>query len=283
MENVSLIFVPSNETSEVLEPAEAPLHLPSTSVTSEFSTVLLGRLDSVAAMRTNQVDATTSKSGTKRVAVGCSVINQSMRFSTNDTLFEQRLDERYFVWTGAGRVCSKRESIAVSEDQYFGPFAPLGLANAFTPFFAGANDASAKDSSWCTFPCRSSARTRRAQAFSQMPAFVHAFMRRQHVDLDGKRAGKSFQRAPVRRIQIMPSTQARGVTSGRPPRGDGSGWGKRSAIRCHCSSVSSNSGSVLDPTLGTVVPFWDRLRIGELLSLTNTEPEAQWFRSKTRF
>jgi hypothetical protein len=156
--------------------------------------------------------------------------------------------------------------MTVGEHHDLGAFAALGLAHAFAPFFAEENVPSANDSSRLTFPFRSSARTKRAQAFSQMPAWVHSLSRRQQVAGEGKYFGKSFHRAPVRRTHRIPSTHRRGSTRGRPPLEDGGLWGNRSAINCHCSFVSSYSGSILDPAAGTSVPGRDRLRIGELLS-----------------
>jgi hypothetical protein len=71
-----------------------------------------------------------------------------------------------------------------------------------------------------------------------MPASVHSRNRRQHVEGEGKQLGRSFQRAPVRRIQRMPSAQARAGARGRPPCGDRGFSGNKSAIKDHCSSVS---------------------------------------------
>jgi hypothetical protein len=64
---------------------------------------------------------------------------------------------------------------------------------------------------------------------------------------EGKCFGKSFHREPVLSTHAIPSKQRRGSTRGRPPAGEGSGVSNRSAIRNHFLSVSSDSGSVLDP------------------------------------
>jgi hypothetical protein len=85
---------------------------------------------------------------------------------------------------------------------------------------------------------RSSFESSRAQALFQIPASVHSRNRRQHVDGEGKRLGRSCQRAPVRRIQRTPSTHARTGAGGRPPLGERGLSGNKSAIRNHCSSVS---------------------------------------------
>jgi hypothetical protein len=95
-------------------------------------------------------------------------------------------------------------------------------------------------------PVRSSWRSRRDQAFSHVPLFVHSWWRRQQVLPDGNRWGMSSQRAPVRSTQHTPSKQARAGAGGRPPLGDRFGSGNKSAIKYHCSSLSS-LGSVVDP------------------------------------
>jgi hypothetical protein len=88
--------------------------------------------------------------------------------------------------------------------------------------------------------------------------------RRQHVVDDGKCPGKSFQRAPLRRIHKMPSTQGRIGAGGRPPAGRFGRSGKISEMRFHCSSVSSNSGSIVDP-VGVSTARRDRFAMSDLL------------------
>jgi hypothetical protein len=151
----------------------------------------------------------------------------------------------------AGRVDAEGKTATVDEDHDLCPLAAFGLANLFAPFFAEANVPSAMDSSRSTRPWRSSFRSNRPHAFSQTPASVHFFRRRQQVVAEGYRSGKSLHRASLRRIQIIPSTQGRDATTGRPPLGPTGVSGNRSSINSHCSSVSSNSGSVLDPSGGS--------------------------------
>jgi hypothetical protein len=51
--------------------------------------------------------------------------------------------------------------------------------------------------------------------------------------------------------QRMPATQSLAGQRGRPPSGDGAGSENRSAIKNHCSSLSCDSGSILDPAEAT--------------------------------
>jgi hypothetical protein len=57
---------------------------------------------------------------------------------------------------------------------------------------------------------------------------------------DGKRVGKSCQRAPVRKMHRMPSKTGRFGMGFGPPRGDAVGSGNKGAILSHWASVSSD-------------------------------------------
>jgi hypothetical protein len=242
-----MVLVTSDQPSKVLKPTDRSLDLPATTVSAERTPILRGRLGAVLSMRADQFDTATPKSFPQRVAVSRCIVDQSPRLALENTVCEQRLYESYFVRTRARRVDAERKTMAVGKDHDLGALATFGLADLFTPFFADENVPSANDSSWLTRPLRSSRRTNRAHAFSQTPDRVQSRWRRQQVVAEGKREGMSFQRAPVRRIQRMPSMQIRDGTTGRPPLGPTGDSGNRSSINCHRSSVSSNSGSILDP------------------------------------
>lgn len=231
-----------------MQPTDGAFNSPAATVATEFATVLGGRLLPIFAMRGDKIDPATTKPRTQRVAIRGRIVDEATEFSSQDPFFEQRLDERYFVRTGAGCVRAEGKTTAIDKDHDLRPLAAFRLADLFAPFFAEANVPSAIDSSWSTRPCRSSSRNKRPHAFSQVPAAVHCWSRRQQVVADGNRSGRSFHRAPLRRIQMMPSTQRRDAITGRPPCGPTGGSGNRSSINCHCSSVSSKSGSVVDPS-----------------------------------
>jgi hypothetical protein len=266
MKEIIVVFVASDKASEVLQPTDRAFDAPAVAVATELASILCGRLLPVFAMRADQIDSTATKTIAQRIAVRRSIIKQSSRSSSQNSFVEQRLDKRYFVRAGAGCVDAEWKTATVDEDHDLGPLAAFRLANLFTPFFAEANVPSAIDSSRSIRPCRSSLRSSRPHAFSQIPAWLHSWRRRQQVVAEGKCLGMSFQRAPLRRIQRMPSMQARGSTRGLPPSTEGGACGNRSAINCHCSFVSSYSGSILDPAAGTSVPWRDRSLIGEFLS-----------------
>lgn len=254
-------LIPCYKSPEVLQPADGSFNFPSLSVASEFSKILSTWFNPVALVRSNQVDAAFEETKAQRITIGCSVVDQLSRSPMNDSVLEQRLDEIDFMGTGTFNRVAAGRTVAVDQQHDLGAFAAFRLAYTKAPFLADENVPSAMDSSRSISPCRSSLLTSRAHAFLNRPDSDHCFNRLQHVGCEGKRSGKSLHRAPVRRIHAMASKQSREVTRGRPPSGDGGGSSKRSEIKPHWSSVSSNLGSILDPTLDSASAEWDRCDI----------------------
>ena len=243
------MFVTNDKSAEVLEPAVGALDLPSSLVPAERATVLRFGSLSVRPVRTDQLDAPRLQARSKRITVRGRIVDQSIQPLPQLSMFEQRLDQLDVVMRGAVDVGGKGSSARVNENHDFGSFAALGFADVGAPLFALENVPSARASSRSIFPRPSSCRRHRCQARWNTPDSVHSCNLRQQVAGDGNDLGKSCQRAPVRRIQRMPSRQGRGSTRGRPPAREGGSQGKRSAMRNHCSSVSCDLGSVLEAPL----------------------------------
>lgn len=254
-------LIPCYKSPEVLQPADGSFNFPSFAVSPEFSAILCWRFNTVAFVRSNQVDAAFEQTKAQRVTISCGVVDQLSGPTMNDPVCEQRLDEIDFMRTGTLDHVAARRTVAIDQQHDLGTFAAFGLAYAKAPFLADENVPSAMDSSRSISPCRSSLLTKRAHAFLNRPDSDHCFNRRQHVGCEGKWSGRSRQRAPVRRIHAMASKQSRQEARGRPPSGDGGGSAKRSEIKPHWSSVSSNLGSILDPTLDSASAEWDRCDI----------------------
>ena len=246
-----MVFVASDKPPKVLKPTDRSLDFPAATVATERATVLRARLGAIRPMRTNEFDTPSQESFTERIAVGGCVVDQPLRLASKNSVFEQWFDECYFMRTSARGVDAERDTTTVSKHHDLGALATFRLADLFTPFFADEKVPSANDSSWSSRPSRSIRRTNRAQAFSQTPDRVQSRCRRQQVVAEGKCAGMSFHRAPLRRIHRIPSTQRRDDTTGRPPLGPTGVSRNRSSINFHRSSVSSNSGSILDPSGGS--------------------------------
>lgn len=265
MKQVRVMLESRDQTPKVLQPTDRPLDFPAAAVAPRFAAVLCGRLDAVAAMRRDQVDAAPTESGSQRITVGGQIVDQSLGQSPQYALLQKRFDQSDFMRAGAGGVDGQGKSRGIGIDHDLGAFAAFGLANLFTPFFADEKVPSANVSSWLICPARSSFRTNRDQAFTQSPVSVHALWRRQQVVGEGKCRGTSFQRAPLRNTQRMPSMHPRAGACGRPPSGPTGASGNRSEMRFHCSSVSSKLGSIVDP-VGVSSARQDRFAMNDLLS-----------------
>lgn len=271
-----VVFVTSDEPTEVLEPANGALDLPAAAVAAELSAVLRGRLLAVLPVRGHQFHSAFRQPCAKRVAVGRRIVDQAARLGAQNAPIQERFDQRHFMGTGAGDFGTERKTAAVDENHGLGAFAALGLADTGAPFFAEENVPSAIASCQWMRPRRSSLRNNLAQAIFQMPASVQALRRRQHVAGDGKRGGKSLHRAPVRNTQRIPSIHSRAVRRGRPPFSEGGSSGNKSAISNHCSLVSCGSGSILDPTRAFARRLRDRFDIDNLLGcllIRNHKPQ----------
>lgn len=273
---MSVVFVSSDKPSEVLEPANGALDLPAAAVAAEFSAVLRGRLFAVLPMRRDQLHPAFRQPCAERVAVGGRIVDQSTRLGGKNALIQERFDQRHFMGTSAGDFCAQRKTAAIDEDHDLAALAALRLTYAQPPFFAEENVPSAIASCQSIRPQRLSLRKSRAQATFQTPASVQALNRRQQVGGDGKCAGRSLHRAPLRSTHRIPSTHSRAARRGRPPVLEGGSSGNKSAISNHCSSVSCGSGSVLDPARALAFCLRDRFDISNLLGcqlIRNHEPQ----------
>jgi hypothetical protein len=259
-------FVADKNSTEVLNPADRTFDSVPPFVAAEPAAVLRARLRPVRAMRTDQLNAAFEKTRPQGIAIGRQVIEQMLGESVQVPLLQQRFNQRHFVRTGTGNVGTPGQTLMIDQEQELGTFAALGLADARTPFFAAQNVPSPIDSVVSKTPVRSSWRSRRDQAFSHVPLFVHSRWRRQQVLPDGNRLGMSSQRAPVLRTQHTPLKQARAGAGGRPPLGDRFGSGNKSAIKDHCSSLSS-LGSVVDPAAAPSACQSRDRAISDLLSM----------------
>ena len=272
-----MAFVADKNSTEVLNPADGAFDSVAPFVAAEPTTVLGARFRPVRAMRTDQLNAALKKTRPQGIAIGRQVIQQMLGQPMQLPLLQERFNQRHFVRAGAGNVSAPGETMMIDQQQDLSALAAFGLADALTPFFAEQNVPSAMDSLVSKTPARSSWRSKRDQAFSQVPLFVHSRWRRQQVLPEGNHWGISSQRAPVRSTQHTPSKQARAGAGGRPPLGDRFGSGNKSAIKDHCSSLSS-LGSVVDPVAApSACPSRDRA-ISDLLSASlNTHEHSPTF------
>jgi hypothetical protein len=96
-----------------------------------------------------------------------------------------------------------------------------------------------------SWPASSNSWINAIQACSQTPCSSHSDKRRQQVLGEGYCAGRSFQRAPLRKTHKMPSKHRRFATRLRPPLTEIVGFGKSGSTWTPCASVSSGSCRVM--------------------------------------
>jgi hypothetical protein len=77
---------------------------------------------------------------------------------------------------------------------------------------------------------------------------------------EGYQSGISFQRAPLRRIQMIPSRTSLFPTGLRPPFGDCLCFGSRGSSFFHCSSVINVSYFAIKN------PFYSKVYISRLMA-----------------
>jgi len=244
-----VIFPARGQPPKMLQPAERPFDLPAVAVMlliarQQFSLRLIAAFDE----RVNESQAPMLESPTQGLAVGRFVVDQTFRFIDECRRgYHQRLDQLDFVRRGTRNVRMQWYAFAVRQQDNLAAFAGLGRPDVVAPFFAGTNVASPRSVSRSSCFKSSLSSSSRCQARWNTPVLTHTVNRWWQTLLDGNERGKSCQRQPVTSTNRMPSRQSRFEWRGRPPRGLGSGSGKRSSIRNHWSSVSCSEGSVLNP------------------------------------
>jgi hypothetical protein len=128
-----------------------------------------------------------------------------------------RFRERDFVRGRCVKLVSQRKTLAVDHQHPLRAFPPAGFADRGAPFLAGAKLPSRNDSLHFSSSRPFSSPKNARQMFSQIPCCSQARSCRQQVDGCGNSSGRSCQRAPLRRIQRMPSSTLRSGARGRPP------------------------------------------------------------------
>lgn len=156
-------------------------------------------------------------------------------------MLQGRFDQRRFVRGRRGKLNSQRNTFAACHHHPLRTLSAFGFSDALAPFFAGANEPSAKVSSQLSLPCSSSSPRNLRQIFSQTSWSSQSRSRRQQVLGEGYCRGRSLQRAPERSTQRMPSKHRRSSARFRPPSFEGLTFGSNGSIFFHCSSVSSES------------------------------------------
>jgi len=134
-----MVFVPNNQSPEVLKPGKQALNLPSTPVTAQFSAFLGSWFFPSSSVRCDHFNtALISKLIVKFITVISFIANQFIRCIPGKTAVNSGLDELYLMGRSAFNVSGDRKTSSVCDGHDLGAFAALCLADSKTPFFAGA-------------------------------------------------------------------------------------------------------------------------------------------------
>lgn len=245
--DVKATFVANDQAAKIAEPSKSSFDFPSVTVAAQLAPILGRRFAPSATMRGNQLDSTLAQLFPQRVAVVGAVGDQSLwaffrttsSKSWNRDLGQSFFNQGYFPRRGSIQVVSQRNTLAVDHHHPLRAFAPLGFADAIAPFFAGAKLPSIKLSLQSNCWRWSSSDKNCRQILSQTPSFSQRCNRRQQVLELGYSLGKSRHRAPVLRIQRIPSSTRRLSAHGRPPLFS---CGNSGSILFHCPSDKNASG-----------------------------------------
>lgn len=248
-EHRNLPLITYNQPPEIGDPADGAFDFPATFVPAQLTSVLLFWFCAVRPMRANQINATSGQAFSQWIGIRCLVVNQSWwvlswtssRLTRHGNFIQRRFNQRDFTWCGRGNVHSQRNTLAVCHHHKLRTLSAFGLSDACAPFFAGENVPSA-NTSYQRSRCLKSSSARNARhTLSQIPCSSQSRNRRQQVLGEGNRLGRSFQRAPLRSTQRMPSKHGRFGIGRRPPLGESFASGSNGANFAHCLFVSSNS------------------------------------------
>ena len=210
-----MILIANDQTPEVVQPSEEPLDFPSSTVSSQGPPVL-GSVSAVGAVRGNEFGPLLTQALVQRIGVIGAVADQSWGLFLEETLLERAFDEGDLMRRSTGNANGDRKTMAVGHSHDLGPFPTPSGTDSGAPFFAPLKVASMKASETSILPRsrRSSASTCRMRV--SVPSRTQPWKRRWQVWYGGYRSGKSFQGAPVRKIQRTPFNTSRLPRQGRP-------------------------------------------------------------------
>jgi len=248
--------VAHHQATEVSQPRVGALDDPAPFVTPKRTAILRCRSNAIPFVRADQFNPAVPQPSAQRIAVVRFVSDHTHRLlpgtaRTMAPTYADRREGRFcepdFRRGCRVKVLSQRNTAAVDHHHPLRPLAPLGFSDSAAPFFAGAKlpsrNASLHFNCWRSFNSLKNAR----QTFSQTPCSSQSRNRRQQVDGCGYSSGKSCQRAPLRRIQRIPSSTRRFSIHGRPPRRFWRAFGSMGAIFFHCVSLSNGPDRAIGP------------------------------------
>jgi hypothetical protein len=255
--------VANDQSAKVAEPRQGSFNLPATPVTAQRPTILRSRFAAIPAVRCDQFDSSRRQALAQRVAVVSAIGYDPLGFLARPPRAmslghadrcERFFGEPDFIRGGRVKLLSQRNTLAVDHHHPLRALATLGFSNFRAPFFAGAKLPSRNDSLQLSCSRWFNSPRNARQMVSQIPCCSQSRSRLQHVAGEGNSSGRSCQRAPLRKIQRMPSRTLRSFAAGRPPRRDLRLSGSKGRIFSHWASVKSRPYRAIAPPLALLSP-----------------------------
>jgi hypothetical protein len=235
------------QTSELAEPCIGSFDDPAAFVAPQLPAIVKSPFLVVFPVGSDQFDSSLLPPFAQGIRVIGAVGDHSLRFLPRPAfapgdadLLERGIRKRNSCRRGTFQPNSRRNTLTVSQYHPLCAFAAFGFADCGAPFLVGAKLPSRNASSHRSSPSASKVPNRVLQARSHTPCSSHCLSRRQHVEGEGKSAGRNRQAAPVCRIHRMPSKHPRLDAHGRPRLSfRRRGLGNSGSINSHCWSVNS--------------------------------------------
>jgi len=176
-----VIFPSSDEAAEVVHPGEEPLHLPSSAIAAQLSSVL-GFAFAPAPIGCNQLDIVLLfERLVERVRVVGFVADEPGWELVEKTSGKNLFHKLALGWRSALDRYGERKTVISGDSDDLRPLAATRGANGKAPFLALAKVASTNASSRLSLPCSYSRRASNFSACSSLPERIHCWNRRWQV------------------------------------------------------------------------------------------------------
>ena len=212
------------DAAEVLQPGVGALDFPAFAIAAQLALVFKTAVADVFAIGDNQLASTLFEPLPQGIGIVAAIGNHPSQagartpapFARNPHRIERALRQPALGQLRGRKLRSDRYALAVDHHHALRTFPTTRFADRRAPFFAVMKVASRKASSQSSRPLWSSRESSFCHALSQTSCSSQARSRRQQVDPSGYSSGISRHRAPVRKIQRIPSRQSRLAAQGRP-------------------------------------------------------------------
>lgn len=234
-------LVSHHQSAKVLQPGIGALNDPTTPVSAQLTTVLMGRFAIVSSGGNNRLNTSFHQSFSRFIAVICPISNQTFRGTLQlclIQLFKRSRQQSYFRRGRRVQVNSERSTRAICQYHKLCSLAAFGFADCSAPFFAEMKVPSIKHSFQRIIPSSFNLLRKARHKLSKVPSAAHWLSRRWTVLGLPYCSGNSLQGAPVHSIHKMPSKHLRSSARGRPPLVFTGCSGRCDLTAAHCCDVN---------------------------------------------